>query len=205
MIHMFRSIVLPALAVAFLGGCTSPPGLDVSERAQPTKVDHVSRTLVVAVQEPMRATDTVALQRAVAAFAPAEAVHASVAIPANASPAARSALRRQLVRNGVPPTNIVFSAAAGNDGEVTLHRYVVTPPECRNFSIDLNRSSQENANSRGGCSNERNLTLMVEDPRDLVRGRSIGPADSDHAADGVTRYREDKVKELLKPERLTTR
>jgi pilus assembly protein CpaD len=205
MSRMLRLAFLPALLLATLGGCTSPPGLDVSERAQPTKIDHVSRTLVVAVQEPLRATDAAALQRAVAAFGPAEAVHASVAVPANASQAARSALRRQLVRNGVPPTNIIFSAAAGNDGEVTLHRYVATPPECRNFSLDLNRSSQENANSRGGCSNERNLTLMVEDPRDLVRGRSIGPADGDHAADGVTRYREDKVKDLLKPERLTTR
>lgn len=205
MTRLFRLALLPALALAALGGCTTAPGLDVSERAQPTRVDHVSRTVQIAVQEPLRATDAVALQRAVAAFGPAEAVHVSVAVPANTSPAARNALRRHLVRDGVPPTNIVFSAAAGNDGEVTLHRYVATPPECRNFSIDLNRSSQESSNARGSCSNERNLTLMVEDPRDLVRGRTIGPADSDHATDGVTRYRDDKVKELLKPERLTTR
>ena len=205
MTRMFRFALVPALAFVALGACTTAPGLDVSERAQPTKVDHVSRVVQVAVQEPLRATDAVALQRAVAAFGPPEAVHASVAVPTNASPAARNALRRQLVRNGVPPTNIVFSAAAGNDGEVTLHRYVATPPECRNFSLDLNRSSQESSNPRGGCSNERNLTLMVEDPRDLVRGRTTGPADADHAADGVQRYREDKIKELLKPERLTTR
>lgn len=197
--------VISALALAGLSACTTAPGLDVSERAQPTRIDHVSRTLQIAPQQPLRDGDVAALRRAVAAFGPAEAVHASVALPANTSPAAREALRRQLVRDGVPPTNIVFSAGTTADAEVTLHRYVATPPECRNFSLDLNRSTQEQSSPRGSCSNERNLTLMVEDPRDLVRGRSIGPADSDHAADGVQRYRDDKVKELLKPERLTTR
>lgn len=205
---MIRQSCLAALAAAALAAvsaCTTAPGLDVSERASPTRIDHVSRTIQVAAQEPLRANDAAALQRAVAAFGPPEAVHASVAVPANTSRAARNALRRQLVRNGVPPTNIVFSPSTANDAEVTLHRYVATPPECRNFSIDLNRSSQEGSSPRGSCSNERNLTLMVEDPRDLVRGRTIGPADSDHAGDGVQRYRDDKVKELLKPERLTTK
>jgi pilus assembly protein CpaD len=203
--RLTRLAALCALAFAGLPGCTSAPGTDVSERAQPTRVDHVSRTLQIAPQQPLREADATALRRAVHGFAPAEAVHASVAVPPNTSAAARDAVRRQLIGNGVPPTNIVIATGTGRETEVTLHRYVATPPECRNFSIDLNRSSQENPNLRGGCTNERNLTLMVEDPRDLVRGRSIGPADSDTVVDGVQRYRDDKVKPLLKPEQLTTR
>ena len=192
------------LAVA-IGACTTPPGIEVSERAKPTKIDHVSRVVPVSAQSPLRAADALALRRAVTAFGPAEAVHASVALPVGTSAAARASLRRSLVESGVPPTNIVFVAADAAGSEVILHRHVVTPPECRNFSIDLNRSSQENPRSQGGCTNERNLTLMVEDPRDLVRGRTIGPADAEHAANGVERYRTDDIKELLKPERLTTR
>jgi pilus biogenesis lipoprotein CpaD len=196
---------LCALAFAALSACTTAPGIDVSERAQPTRIDHVSRTIQIAPQQPLREPDAVSLRRAVQAFGPAEAVHASVAVPPNVSAAAREAVRRQLVGTGVPATNIVFAAGASRDVEVTLHRYVTTPPECRNFSIDLNRSSQENPNARGGCTNERNLTLMIEDPRDLVRGRSLGPADSNNAVGGIQRYRDDKVKPLLKQEQVTTR
>ncbi len=190
---------------AAIAGCTTPPGIEVSERAKPTKVDHVSRVVPVSPQSPLRASDALALRRAVTAFGPAEAVHASVAVAPSTSGAARAALRRNLVESGVPPSNIIFVGADAAGSEVILHRHVVTPPECRNFSIDLNRSSQENPRGQSGCTNERNLTLMVEDPRDLVRGRSIGPADAEHAANGVERYRTDDIKELLKPERLTTR
>lgn len=197
-----RAALLLLLALV---GCKSPPGLEVSERAKPMRVDHVDRSIPVSPEAPLRAVDLVALQRGVNAFGPAAAVHASVVLPAGASPAARTALRRALVDAGVPPTNIVFAARSTPGGEVVLHRYVVTPPECRNFSLDLNRSSQENPTRQLGCTNERNLTQMVEDPRDLLHGRTMAPADAEHAANGVERYRTDDIKELLKPERLTTR
>lgn len=191
--------------VIAMSACTTPPGIEVSERAKPMKIDHVSRVVPINVQSPLRPADALALRRAVSGFGPAEAVHASVAVPTGTSPAARASLRRNLVESGVPPTNIVFVGADAGGGEVILHRHVVTPPECRNFSVDLNRSSQENPRLQNGCTNERNLTLMIEDPRDLERGRTIGPADAEHAANGVERYRSDDIKELLKPERLTTR
>jgi pilus assembly protein CpaD len=37
---------------------------------------------------------------------------------------------------------------------------------------------------------------MVAEPRDLVRGRTLGPADGVHQAEGIVRYREGKVVEL---------
>lgn len=200
-------LVSPVLAVlaAALAGCKSPPGIEVSERAQATRVDHIERTVPVSLQAPLRATDVVALQRGVNGFGPAAAVHASVVLQPGATPAARNAIRKTLVEAGVPPTNIVFVSRTVPGNEVVLHRYVVTPPECRQFSLDLNRSPQENPKAQFGCVNERNLTQMVEDPRDLLHGRTLGPADAEHAANGVERYRNDEIKELLKPERLTTR
>lgn len=206
MIREFRLVRPGALALLLaLGACKSPPGLEVSERSKPSRIDHIERAVAIQPQAPLRATDVVALQRGVNGFGPAGAVHASVVLQAGATPATRSAIRKTLIDAGVPPTNIVFASRTTPGNEVVLHRYVVTPPECRSFSLDLNRTSQENPVSQLGCTNDRNLTQMVEDPRDLLHGRSLGPADAEHAANGVERYRTDEIKELLKPERLTTR
>ena len=38
---------------------------------------------------------------------------------------------------------------------------------------------------------------MVEDPRDLIIGRSLGDADTGREVDAVNRYRADKVKPFL--------
>ena len=37
---------------------------------------------------------------------------------------------------------------------------------------------------------------MVAEPKDLVRGRTLGPADGVHQAEGIVRYRTGKVVEL---------
>ena len=37
---------------------------------------------------------------------------------------------------------------------------------------------------------------MIAEPRDLVRGRSLGPADGIHQAEGIVRYREGGQPEL---------
>jgi pilus biogenesis lipoprotein CpaD len=42
-----------------------------------------------------------------------------------------------------------------------------------------------------GCSNAYNLGVMVADPADLERGRTLDPADAERASLTVTRYRLD--------------
>ncbi|MBM3521798.1 MAG: hypothetical protein FJX57_02480, partial [Alphaproteobacteria bacterium] len=106
------------LLLLVLSACKSPPGLEVSERAKPMRVDHVDRTIPVSPEAPLRAVDVVALQRGVDAFGPAAAVHVSVVLPAGATQAARTALRRTLVEAGVPPSNIVFVARSTPGSEV---------------------------------------------------------------------------------------
>jgi type IV pilus biogenesis protein CpaD/CtpE len=38
--------------------------------------------------------------------------------------------------------------------------------------------------------------MMVAEPRDLLRGRGLAPADGVHQAEGIVRYRTGKVVEL---------
>ena len=54
-----------------------------------------------------------------------------------------------------------------------------------------------------GCNaTATNLAHMVAEPRDLVRGRELGPADGIREAEAIVRYREGKVTELMKTEGL---
>lgn len=46
------------------------------------------------------------------------------------------------------------------------------------------------------CSNAVALGRMVEEPLDLERGRTLGPADGEALAAGIERYRTDKVKQF---------
>jgi len=84
--------------------------------------------------------------------------------------------------------------------ELVLERYLVTLPGCPDWS---RRSGTDFANlphSNFGCATQTNFGLMVAEPRDLVRGRTLGPADGIHQAEGVVRYREGKQPELLDTE-----
>jgi pilus assembly protein CpaD len=47
-----------------------------------------------------------------------------------------------------------------------------------------------------GCANATNLYLMVADPRDLVSGRMLGPADGEEAVRAVDNYRSGKLDSL---------
>ncbi len=208
-----RPRALVVLAGLLAAACSSPPGLELSQRPQPTKVDLVSRTIWVASQPSLRPADADAIRSAINDFAPPQTIYARLVVagPAAQRRASEVSLRRTLTTLGVPSTNIFVDpgkdTAPAARTEVTLNRYVVTPTGCRNFQRDLNQSSVENPGAVGlGCSNERNLSLMVEDPRDLLVGRTqTGPADSEREGLGLERYRADQVKELLRPERLTTK
>jgi pilus assembly protein CpaD len=98
-------------------------------------------------------------------------------------------------------------AAAGSDPdawrqnrrvEVVLERYLVTLPACPDWSRQSGTDFANLPHSNFGCATETNLGLMVAEPRDLVHGRPLAPADGIHQAEGVVRYRTGKVIELQK-------
>jgi pilus biogenesis lipoprotein CpaD len=80
--------------------------------------------------------------------------------------------------------------------EVVVERYLITLPPCPDWSKQSGTDFANQPHSNFGCATQTNLGLMVAEPRDLVRGRSLAPADGVHAAEAIVRYRTGKVVEL---------
>ena len=84
---------------------------------------------------------------------------------------------------------------APNHIRVVVERYVVTPPPCPNWTSPPTGDHGNQPGSNFGCADATNLSLMVADPRDLVIGRPLGPAQGDPAFAAALRYRQGKVKD----------
>ncbi|MGI9510341.1 MAG: CpaD family pilus assembly lipoprotein [Geminicoccaceae bacterium] len=80
--------------------------------------------------------------------------------------------------------------------EIVLERYLVTPPACPDWSRRTGVDYANQPHTNFGCATETNLGLMIADPRDLVKGRTLAPADGVHQAEGIVRYREGQQPEL---------
>lgn len=109
-----------------------------------------------------------------------------------------SALTRSLSRQGfavatLPPARDVIPP---NALLVVVERYSVTPPECPNWTKSPAEDHDNMPSSNFGCANLTNLGYMVADPRDLVHGRQLGPADADAWSLAIQRYREGKTTAL---------
>ncbi len=84
----------------------------------------------------------------------------------------------------------------GDQVAVVVKRLAALPPSCPDWgpvgSYDPNNLPMKNL----GCASATNLYLMVADPRDLVSGRMLGPADGDAAVRSVDNYRSGKLDNL---------
>jgi pilus assembly protein CpaD len=80
--------------------------------------------------------------------------------------------------------------------ELVLERHVVVLPGCPDWSRESGTDFANLPHSNLGCATETNLGLMVAEPRDLVRGRTLGPADGTREAEAIVRYRTGRVTQL---------
>jgi type IV pilus biogenesis protein CpaD/CtpE len=80
--------------------------------------------------------------------------------------------------------------------EIILERHVVTLPACPDWSRQSGTDFSNQPHSNFGCATQSNLGMMVAEPKDLVSGRTLAPADGVHQAEGIVRYRTGKVVEL---------
>ncbi|TVR78780.1 MAG: hypothetical protein EA405_13960 [Rhodospirillales bacterium] len=87
-------------------------------------------------------------------------------------------------------------APAGAVG-VAVRRHVVTLPPCPDWTRTPHATYNNQPSSNWGCATAINFGVMLHDPRDLVRGRDLGPADGEHQARAIKRYREDEVRPLM--------
>lgn len=85
--------------------------------------------------------------------------------------------------------------------EVRVQTTIATMTRCGDWSYPLAHDPSNGHFAELGCSTRANLERMVANPRDLVRGHDLGPADGIREAGAIQRYREDRVKE---PENPTT-
>ena len=79
---------------------------------------------------------------------------------------------------------------------VVVERYVVTPPDCPNWTKSSSDDHDNSQTSNFGCSTVTNLGLMVANPRDLVIARQLGPASAAQAGLAIQRYRSGQTAPL---------
>ena len=111
------------------------------------------------------------------------------------------AINEQL-RHYIPGTQAtLITDEKGTNSKISLivGRYVVLPPNCPDLSRPTATNHGNVADSNFGCSTQRNLGLMLADPGDLLRGRTLGPADGAALSRGIRSYRAGKVIEPVPP------
>jgi pilus assembly protein CpaD len=93
---------------------------------------------------------------------------------------------------GLKVAPMTETSVARWDGAVRISvgRYVVTPPNCPDWTKSASYDPLNQTSSNFGCATATNLGLMVADPGDLVRGRPMGPSDGAHDARAVKTWRD---------------
>jgi len=76
-----------------------------------------------------------------------------------------------------------------DQAKLILSRYVVTPPQCGDWSQKASPNYSNVPLKDFGCSTQAQLGLMVANPRDLLGGNTSNGSDSERAAFAIERYR----------------
>lgn len=101
-------------------------------------------------------------------------------------------LEGELLQLGLPVTiaDLPLSEAGESADQVTVtvKRAVAIPPDCSVPQPDLGQKPERTP----GCHNTAALTYIIANPRDLLKGRPIGPADGHIASKAIEDYRNPK-------------
>lgn len=87
--------------------------------------------------------------------------------------------------------------AAGDDVLIRVARYHAIPPDCPDYSRSRIGDFYNMTTSNFGCATATNLSHMVSNPRDLLRGRDLPPADAERQARRVRHYRIGKKPDMI--------
>lgn len=196
-------LCLVAMAGA-LAACDSPGEWSPAEAPRNLRVDfqRLSHTAGFAANATQLAQNE---QASLSAFLQAAQVTTDDPVYLEGAPGDRlssariGALARDLTRKGYSVATLPAApdAIPRNALLVVVERYVVTPPDCPNWTKSQSDDHENAQTSNFGCSDATNLGLMVADPRDLVIGRQLGPADEAQAGLAIQRYRAGQTTPLL--------
>jgi len=98
-----------------------------------------------------------------------------------------------MLRNGLTIQPVRLAAVPRDSAVIEIGRYLVTLPDCPDWSKPAAADFTNMNMSNFGCATVSNLGEMVADPADLVSGRPLGLAAGRPAAAAVGRYETDKV------------
>ena len=141
-----------------------------------------------------------ALDRFLARVAKGDGVHVYLATgsadPSTLITQRETSLARYLMDGGYPVSRIRANrpvSSRPNTVRVTVGRYIVTPPNCPDWSKNPAGDSFNRETSNFRCANVTNLGLMIADPQALIRGTPLGPGDGESFTPGVERYRTGQI------------
>lgn len=129
---------------------------------------------------------------------------ATVVVTAGAGEAAQArgqSVVRMLRRMGFRPrpADPLLDPKPAARGQVLVRvaRYHAIPPECPDYTRPRVGDVYNLPSSNFGCATNRNLGLMVSNPRDLLRGRDLAPADGERQARTIEHYRSGRKPDLI--------
>lgn len=170
-------IKVAALAVSLFGLClgacsTTQEQASVSAADQPPIVQAISQVIPLGGVGQLPETERQAIVAAVEMLSPTDAVHVSISVPRGDGAASlQDEVRKTVKQAGVPGSQIsVVSAEPGTGANVAVTSYVLSPAACNAWQAEGDFDNRPHPGT--SCVVNRNLYLMIADPRDLVAGRS---------------------------------
>ena len=202
---MKRGLLVPMLLATALAGCAAQE-MDVAPVETP-KTINVERVRVQfspafapgSSELPVVETRRIESFIDQARLRPNDRVYVA---PASGDPLAAARMAKVaalLARRGIGMDQVAPPASGVQPNHLTLlvDRYTATPPACPDWSGSPMTPHDNVPGGNFGCATMTNLSLMVDNPRDLMIGRDLGPADADPAIAAVERYRAGQVKPLI--------
>lgn len=130
---------------------------------------------------------------ATGAIAPSDRVIVAASGPPLLAQARFETVARALLTYNVVAMQGPLTPVPANRAIIESERYLVTLPQCPNWSKYPPLGYTNIHASNFGCTTAVDLALMVANPADLVEGRPLGPVDANPAVSAVQRYETDKV------------
>ncbi|NOZ43173.1 MAG: hypothetical protein GXP02_08440 [Alphaproteobacteria bacterium] len=93
---------------------------------------------------------------------------------------------------------------APDHARLLISRYIVTPPQCGDWSQPSTDNYGNAPTPNFGCANQANLGLMVANPRDLITGVKTGLPDAEKIARTIQDYRTRGANKLTDSTSTTT-
>jgi len=130
---------------------------------------------------------------ATGALAPSDRVVVAASGPPGLAQARFEAVARELLPYNIVAMQGPLMPVPANRAIIESERYLVTLPNCPNWSKYPPLGYTNTHASNFGCTTAVDLALMVANPADLAEGRPHGPVDANPAVSAVQRYQTDKV------------